>query len=70
MFKELKKLLLLRKLWILRLYIALITFIVEFLLGAYVLVSIYYIIESDNSEKAVTTPNFSLFLSNRSAEIR
>jgi hypothetical protein len=49
MFKELKKLLMPRKLWILRLYIALLTFIVEFLLGAYVLISIYNLITSDNA---------------------
>ncbi len=49
MFKELKKLLMPRKLWMLRLYIALLTLIVEFLLGAYVLISIYNLITSDNA---------------------
>jgi hypothetical protein len=49
MIKEIRKHLIPRKLWILRLYIAILTFIVEFLLGAYVLVSIYNLIASDNA---------------------
>ena len=49
MFKEIKKLITPKKLWILRLYIALLTLMVEFLLASYVFVSIYNLITSDNA---------------------
>lgn len=49
MFKELKQLLIPRKLWILRLYIVLLSLIVEFLLAAYVFISIYNLLASDTA---------------------